>query len=238
MTTTLLRSITGAMALTLCTWSSPASAQSAPPATLPPAVDDGRTVSRPRPDTVSAARPVSPWRGVFRIGAEYGGDEVLTFEYEDGSTPSVTAGGGLLLSAGSSYRALTRNGHALELQGQLGFKWRTIPQANNQDANWIRFPLEVLAFYRAPSNVRVGAGLTAHLRNQLKASGDVANGTVTFGNAPGVVLQAEYVRRDFAFDLRYTQLTYSINGGGSGTVGASSIGGGMSFFFPTIKRAK
>lgn len=45
--------------------------------------------------TASAQRPV---HGIIRVGGEYGGDKLLEFEYEDGTTPDVTAGGGLLLS--------------------------------------------------------------------------------------------------------------------------------------------
>src|SRR5687768_14246499 len=117
----------------------------------------------------SAADAQGRVRGLARFGLEYGGDKVIEFEYEDGSTPDVTAGGGLLLSVGAVAQAYASGAHALDVQASLGFKWRTIPAATNQDANWIRFPLEGLIFYRAPKNFRIGAGATVHLANALKS---------------------------------------------------------------------
>jgi len=178
-----------------------------------------------------ASSSSAPLHGLFRFGLEHGGERVVEFEYQDGSTPDVVAGGGLLLQLGGTLRAFQRNGHALDAQATAGLKWRTIPPANNQDANWLRFPVEGLLFYRAPAGFRVGGGATVHLRNVLAASGEVLNDRVEFRNTPGFVAQAEYLRDNLAFDLRYTAMTYEIASGGSGTVGASSIGVGMSFFF-------
>ncbi len=172
-----------------------------------------------------------------RVGLEYGGEKVVQFQYEDGSTPSVTAGGGLLLTGGAMYRAFSRNGHAIELQGQAGIKWRTIPAATNQDANWLRFPVEGLVYYRAPAGVRVGVGATQHLNNVLKASGEVLDSRLEFANNAGLLAQAEYVRGDFSFDLRVTSLTYEVSSGGTGDVGASSVGVGATWFFPGTRRA-
>src|SRR5688500_16161222 len=113
--------------------------------------------------------------GIARFGLEHGGDKVLEFEYEDGSTPDVTAGGGLLLSVGGGAQVARFAKGALDAQVTAGLKWRTIPAANNQDANWLRFPLEALLFYRLPSGVRLGAGATVHLANALESSGAVLN---------------------------------------------------------------
>jgi hypothetical protein len=170
-------------------------------------------------------------RGVVRLGLEHGGDRVLQFKYEDGSSPNVTAGGGLLLTAGGTVGLLTRGAHSVDAQLNLGLKYRTIPAATNQEMNWLRFPLEALLFYRAPQGFRFGGGATVHLRNVMKASGDVLNDRVEFENNPGFLVQAEYVRRNVAFDLRYTVLEYEVARGGAGSVGASSIGVGLSFFF-------
>ena len=179
---------------------------------------------------VSTAAAQAARYGLARFGLEHGGDKVLEFEYEDGSTPDVTAGGGLLLSVGGGVQLARLGKGALDAQLTAGLKWRTIPAANNQDANWLRFPVEGLVFYRLPSGVRVGAGATVHLANALKSSGAVLNDKVEFKNTPGVVVQAEYIRRNLSFDLRYTMLDYEVERTG-GTVGASSIGIGMGFLF-------
>lgn len=160
-----------------------------------------------------------------------GGDKVLEFTYEDGSTPDVPAGAGILLAGGAVVRAYESAGHAFEAQVTAGVKYRTIPPATNQEATWLRFPLEAMAFYRAPGGIRLGVGPTMHVGNTLKASGAVLNDEVTFKSSPGMVLQAEYVRNNLSFDARYTALKYEVQDGGSGEVDASSFGVGISFFF-------
>lgn len=125
----------------------------------------------------------------------------------------------------------TRGAHSVDAQLNLGLKYRTIPAATNQDVTWLRFPLEGLVFYRTPVGIRLGAGAAVHLRNVMEASGAVLNSRVEFENNPGLLLQAEYVRKNIAFDLRYTGLEYEVSSGGSGTVDASSIGAGLTFFF-------
>jgi hypothetical protein len=186
----------------------------------------------------SASAQQGPLRGVLRLGVEYGGEKVVQFKYSDGSTPNVTAGGGLVLTAGAAAELFSRQAHSLEAQLNVGLKYRTIPPATNQDATWLRFPVEGLLFYRTPVGVRVGAGATVHLHNVLSSSGEVLNDRVEFGNKPGVLLQAEYVRRNMAFDLRYTALEYEVTKGGTGTVDASNVGLGVSFFFGQTTRSR
>lgn len=170
-------------------------------------------------------------RGLARLGLEHGGEQVVQFMYSDGSTPEVTAGGGLHLTAGAVVDAFRFRTHAVEAQAGVGLKYRTIPPATNQDANWLRFPVEGLLFYRTPMGLRVGGGATVHLRNVLAASGATLNDRIEFRNTPGWLLQAEYLLGDVALDLRYTAMEYEIERGGSGTLDASSIGVGVNFFF-------
>ena len=186
------------------------------------------------PSTASAQRP---FHGVARFGGEYGGDKLLEFEYEDGTTPDVTAGGGIVLSVGAGARLARLGRGSLEGQVTAGFKWRTIPPADNQDANWIRFPVEGLLFYRFPAGFRVGGGATVHLANAFKTSGAVLNESLEFENTPGAIVQVEYLRRDVSFDLRYTMLEYEVKSNGY-TVDASSIGVGISFMFGRSARGK
>ena len=174
-------------------------------------------------------------RGLARLGLEYGGEKVVEFEYEDGSTPDVTAGGGLLLSVGGALGVWNRGAHSVDAQLSAGLKYRTIPPASNQEVTWLRFPVEGLLFYRMPNGFRVGAGATVHLRNRIEADGDALSGNVEFKNTPGFLVQAEYLRNNLGFDLRYTALEYELNGD-AGTVGASSIGVGVSVFFGGAKR--
>ena len=61
----------------------------------------------------SFAEAQSRFRGMARVGLEGGGDTVLQFKYSDGSTPDVTAGGGLLLTGGGVFEAFNVRGHAM-----------------------------------------------------------------------------------------------------------------------------
>lgn len=178
----------------------------------------------------ASAQAQNRLRGTARFGLEHGGDRVVEFTYEDGSTPKVTAGGGLLLTVGGLAEVGRFGAHAVDAQVNAGLKWRTIPAATNQDANWLRFPVEGMVFYRAPKGFRLGAGATVHLRNVLKASGEVLNDKVEFKNTPGFLVQADYIRKNVAFDLRYTAMDYEVESSG-GSVNASSIGLGISFLF-------
>jgi hypothetical protein len=175
----------------------------------------------------SSAQAQVKVHGTARLGVEYGGDKVVQFEYADGSKPEVTAGGGLLLSAGLVVEAPK----LFDAQLNAGWKYRTIPAATNQDASWSRFPVEALLFYRTPAGLRIGGGATVHLANSLKSSGEVLNQSLDFKTKPGFLLQAEYVRRNISFDVRYTVMKYEVASGGSGTVNANSLGAGFSFLF-------
>ena len=177
--------------------------------------------------TASPAEAQGKLRGMARLGVEYGGEKVIQFQYSDGSSPEVTAGGGLLLSGGAALEVFK----SLDAQVSAGWKYQTIPEASNQTASWKRFPVEGLLFYRTPLGLRLGGGATMHLRNVLAASGATLNSRVEFKNNPGYVLQAEYERPAFSFDVRYTMMKYEVESGGSGTVGANSFGAGFSFLF-------
>ena len=175
----------------------------------------------------SAAHAQGKLRGVARLGAEFGGDEVLQFRYSDGTTPDVTAGSGLLLTGGGQLSILPR----LDLQVTAGIKYRTIPPATNQSASWLRFPVEASVGVSTPFGLRVRGGPVVHLANTLKADGGAANMRVEFETKPGVFGQIEYVfRGGVSLDLRYTALRYSVVGSGA-TVNGNSIGGGCSYYF-------
>ena len=173
-------------------------------------------------------------RGQLRLAGEHGGEKVLEFEYEDGSTPDVIAGGGLSFTLGAAYRALETRAGGLDAQVAVGIKYRTIPEASNQSAEWKRYPLEGMLVFRSKRGFGVGAGATMHLGNALEVSGEVANAKLEFDNAPGVVVQAEYALKGVTFDARYTAMKYTLanaTSGSSGSIDASNIGIGVTLVF-------
>ena len=175
----------------------------------------------------SSAEAQGRIRGMARAGVEAGGEKVVEFQYSDGSTPDVTAGGGLLLSAGAAVGLFK----SVDAQLNAGWKYRTIPEVSNQSASWSRFPVEALLFVRTPVGLRLGGGATVHLANTLEAKGAALNSRVEFKNTPGYLLQAEYVMKRVSLDLRYTAMQYEVANGGSGKIDASSFGAGFSFLF-------
>jgi hypothetical protein len=170
-------------------------------------------------------------RGIVRVGGDFGGDKVAQFQYSDGSTPSVTAGRGLLVSGGGALELLGSADQALDLQASVGLKYQTIPPASNQNATWARFPVEGLLMYRTPFGLRVGGGAIVHLRNVLEASGATLNDRVEFKNTPGFLGQTEYGFGKWALDFRYTMMKYEASQSGTGTVSANSLGVGLSYAF-------
>ena len=177
-------------------------------------------------------------RGLVRLGADYGGDPVIQFQYADGSTPDVTAGGGLLFAGGGTMKLLGSVEQSLDVEGTVGVKYRTIPPASNQSASWIRFPVEGMLMYRTPFGLRAGAGVAMHFANVLEAQGAAANGRLEFKSTPGYVVQTAYVfGQKWALDMRYTMMKYEVAQGGSGKVNANSLGAGLSYAFGGTPRS-
>ena len=184
--------------------------------------------------TVSSTNAEAQGRvqALARFGADFGGDRVMQFQYSDGSSPDVEAGGGVLAAGGARMRLLGSVQQGLDVEGTVGVKYRTIPPATNQEATWIRFPLEGMLMYRTPFGLRAGGGVTMHYRNVLEASGSALNTRLEFKSTPGYVLQTAYGFGDkWALDVRYTALKYEVSKGGSGTVSANSLGAGLSYAF-------
>jgi hypothetical protein len=170
-------------------------------------------------------------RGLVRLGGDFGGDPVLQFRYSNGTSPDVPAGGGLLLSGGAAMQLVGTERQALDLEASAGVKYRTIPPATNQNATWIRFPVEGLLMYRTPFGLRAGGGVAMHFGNVLEASGAALNDRIEFKSSPGFVVQSGYGFGKWALDVRYTGMKYEVSKGGSGTVNANSIGAGLSYAF-------
>jgi hypothetical protein len=169
-------------------------------------------------------------RGIVRLGGDFGGDKVLSFEYTDGSTPDVEAGGGILFSGGGAMQLLEKKGQALDVEASVGVKYRTIPEASNQSVTWMRFPVEGLLMYRSPVGLRAGGGVSMHFGNVLEADGSAANGRVEFKTTPGYVVQTGFGRGAWALDLRYTLMKYEVAGAAE-KVNANSLGAGLSWSF-------
>lgn len=156
-------------------------------------------------------------RGIAKFGFDFGGDTLVTAVYTSGTTSKIKANEGLYLGGGVS---LLTSGKSMSFDLTAAWKFTSIDAAN-QSFDFTRFPLEALAFYNFSGDhgVRLGGGLAYQLSPKFKASGSLANGTVTFDNALGYVVQLDYLakthpksRGGISWGLRYTATDYEVNG--------------------------
>lgn len=148
-------------------------------------------------------------RPMVKLGAEFGGDTLVTVNVTGGSssTKSIKAGQGVFLGGGVS---VLNDARDIETEVSISYKFSSI-NANNGDIDFSVFPLDALVFYRMP-HVRLGGGLTYHMSPTLQGSGAAGGLEADYDNALGVVLQGDYtfVRR-FAVGLRFTHVNYKAN---------------------------
>lgn len=171
-------------------------------------------------------------KGLFGVGGEFGGDKLLSLTYTDGSTSDILVGQGLLLFGGADVKDILKSGPlGLDLQATIGVKYSTIQEATNANANFYRFPAELLIFGRI-NNFRVGAGPVLHFANSFSGSGALSDYTFKFDNALGVTAQADYTWFEhYALGVRYTSIAYNPEIAGIGKLNASNFGFEFSYFF-------
>jgi len=159
------------------------------------------------------ADPLSSGLGfVFEADLEYGGDDLATISFIDGSSQDIMAGQGLTLALGGHYRAV---GSPLSLRGTVGYKYVTT-KATNADISVGRTVIEVVGNYLWPTDWWVGAGVTHH--SSIKFDADGFGSDVSFDDATGPTVEVGW--RWIA--LSYTQLEYQDRFGNDWD--ASSVG--------------
>lgn len=201
------------------------------PATSPvPGAQGPSSEAPPSTNGAMAAGPplVSSPREIYfllRVLAEGGGDDLAMIEFTDGSSESLTAGGGFTFAAGAIYLA---NRTPLAVEATAGFKMNSIEGDTSRGStvgfDFHRLSVEVLASYHA-SNHRFGGGVTAHLASSFRCSGIVGCSKATADSAVGGVIQYAYSNNSPAVmwevGARVTFIDYTFPGG---TADGTSIG--------------
>jgi hypothetical protein len=168
--------------------------------------------------------------GIVKLGMDFGGDSMVKAYFTNGNSAEINANEGLLLAGGVS---ITNDARNFALDTTLGWKSASI-DASNQDYEFNRYPLDVLAFYNIPLgkknkfNLRIGGGLTYVMNPKFSASGSIENGAINFENATGVVGQVDTVikfkgRMGINAGLRLTNVEYRVKGV-TGSVNGSGAG--------------
>jgi hypothetical protein len=146
------------------------------------------------------------------VDFEYGGDNIATLEFEDGSGQHVKTGSGITVALGAHYRA---DESPFSVRTTFGYKYQTT-QASNADIDVGRFVIEAVGNYLFENDWWVGAGVTHH--TGIKFDGDDFVDNIDFKDATGPTVEVGW--RWFA--LSYTNLDYKGKFGGEAD--ASSFG--------------
>jgi hypothetical protein len=141
----------------------------------------------------------------FEADLEYGGDDLATVNFTDGSSQHVKAGQGVTLALGGHYRASEASPYSV--RATVGYKFVTTA-AENADIGVERTVFEVVGNHLWPSGFWLGGGLTHH--SGVRFKGDGFGPDVDFDDATG--LTAEFGWKWIA--LSYTKIDYKDEFGG------------------------
>jgi len=158
-------------------------------------------------------------RPAIVVGADFGGEKIITVTFTNGDTQSIRANQGLYVGGGVSVLSDDKN---IEFLGTVNYKYAGI-SAENGNVTWTRIPIDALLFYRE-EKFRVGGGLTYVVNPTMKVTGIPGGGTVDVNDAVGLLLQADYLLGKVNIGVRGTFITYKAGG-----QTASGNGGGITF---------
>lgn len=153
------------------------------------------------------------------FGYAFGGDDMGELEYEDGSSSSVSAGGGFTIGGGFDFDIDTS---ALEFDKKIGvqltgaYKFDSAT-ADNADITMDRFEFTVLPYVAINEKVSLGAGVSFHTGVEFSAEMDGSSSdSLEYDAATAFVAQLLYKQSEqFQWGARFTSVSYtpsSING--------------------------
>jgi hypothetical protein len=147
----------------------------------------------------STLHAASDFGFVGEFDAEFGGDEVASVLFTNGSDQGVDAGQGVTLAIGMHYRPA---GWDVDFSGTLGYKFVTTA-ASNADIGITRSVFQVLATYDPADSWWIAAGPVWH--NGVKFDADGYGANIDFGSATGLTVQAGWKW----IGLTYTNMEYT-----------------------------
>lgn len=204
-----------------------------PAAYREPALSGGPAVPSPPspagPGAVSApaAAParVSPVRLVAWTGYDYGFQELLEVEFENGSRQTLRLNGGGVLAVGAAFWPL-QDGR-FETRATVGLKYDSI-RASNGSVTYLAFPVEITESWNVRP-LRLTGGASLLLAPRIRGSRFLEGADLDLKSSLGLVGQAEWVlpfrggRGSLSFGLRYLWQKLEPKQGG-GAEDASALG--------------
>lgn len=180
---------------------------------------------------------------VLLFGYAFGGDDMGTLEYDDGSSSDVSAGGGFTMGGGFDFIIdAEKTGFSKDLGVQLtgAYKFDSAT-AENADITMDRFEFTVLPYVAVNDKVTVGAGISFHTGVELSTEMDGAGSdSIEFDAATAFVGEIGIQHSaQLKWGIRFTSVEYtpaSLNGRdisdvGLDKVGGNNFGGFVSFYF-------
>ncbi|MGJ9416586.1 outer membrane beta-barrel protein [Massilia sp. CMS3.1] len=168
-----------------------------------------------------------PLRYVAGAGITYGGEKIVTVNYEDGDTIDIDGGGSIAFLAGLDYRVNPQ----FSVQGTVGYHVDNA-SGSNGDVRFERVPFELLGYYHVNDKVRVGGGLRYVTGTALRSSGAAEDiGDYKFKDSTSPVAEIEYLYSpQLGFKLRYVNDKFEEKRFGAEVKG-DHVGVLMNFYF-------
>ncbi len=131
---------------------------------------------------------------------------MLLLGFSDGSEQKITGGQGVafFLSGGAIF--FDQQSHNLETIINAGLKYSTMAPTENANLEFMRFPVEGLAFYRNDDwFFRIGGGAQFLFGASMKGSGVLDGLDAKFNPAIGGLGQLDFIYKGWSLGVRYTR---------------------------------
>lgn len=126
---------------------------------------------------------------VIGMDLTWGGEELMTVQYTDGSSTSLRSGGVLQVGGGFSWQSAEA---PVSAQMTVNYHY-DMANASNGSATFRRFPIEGLVFYTGTPNWRFGGGVRYVMSPRLSGGfSGVGGAAVNFKNTWGAVAEVGY----------------------------------------------
>lgn len=168
------------------------------------------------------------------IGLTFGGEDLATAEYTNGTTYTVTTGGLVDFRGGLEYRLINS---PWAIQAILGYHTDS-SDATNGRFQFSRIPVELIAMADMSDQWRIGFGVRKASSAKVSTSGDAVTQTrygrsTTFESNVGVLFQAEYrVSPQLGLQARYVNERYQLKLSQPEEKDGSHVGVFGVFYFP------
>jgi hypothetical protein len=152
------------------------------------------------PDQVAAPSISSTKPGihlVLNVGATFGGDTIYSASANThGATGEIEGGGGYQLGVGELWQLEDRP-VALMMSANYHFEHANsshefVTVGNNFDAEFKRYPLEMLAYYTGKERFRIGGGIRLVISPKATVTENGITNEISFNNTIGLVAEIGY----------------------------------------------